>query len=928
MNKLLSTIFILAACSSLSIAKADGIVTSVKYLSGHGCDDMVPWEFYCTDGANSGKWTTIGVPSCWEAQGFGVTQYGYSYNVWNMFPSTEPIADETGYYRYHFQIPREWKGMQIEIVFEAAMTDTEVKVNGSSAGDMHQGGFSPFRYDITDKLRYGGEDNLLEVKVSKESGNKTMNLAERRCDFWNFGGIIRPVYLVAKPKSNIERVAICADMDGNFHADCFLKNVGEGWTIKAAILDDKGRQLARTVSPVRIDSLRTHLHVKRPHLWTAETPCLYIALFSLVNPQGKVVHQARQKFGFRTIEVKPKDGIYVNGKKVMFKGVNRHSFRPETGRTLSKEKNIEDVLLVKSMNMNAVRLSHYPADPGFYDACDSLGLYVLDELTGWQTPQETLVGKKLVREMVTRDVNHPSIVLWCSGNEGGFNYGLESCFQRYDIQHRTVIYPWSETRNGICTRHYRSWDDTKKYLESGDIFMPTEFLHGLYDGGSGAGLYDYWQLMKRYPNSAGGFLWCLADEGFLRKDLGGKIDCQGNLAADGIVGPHHEKEGSYYTVRQIWSPIQLAWHDDSLSITNDYDFLTLKGCKVVCEWFDNPSFGEKPSLLKTAIVKAPSLQPKESGKVKLPVVSNAGMLRLSALNVEGDTLFTWGKRLCKPVTPPLSNVGYTTTKSIDRLNITVGDNVYSLSETSGELKQVTVGGKTIHFGNGPRFVAARRADRGRNGVKAGSMADYCSYLDDAKFKGFTITDSTLVCNYDGGHLRQVEWQFLDNGCVKVNVKYNFNKVVDLMGVMFDYPEKQVLAKQWVGNGPYRVWQNRLQGPQYGYWQTKYNNPIPGESFEYPEFKGYFSNVDWMQVETTEGNVGIVNLDSDNYVCVYKPEDGCDNYLYRLPDTGISILKFIPAVRNKIDYSDKNGPSAQPHMAEGDYECNFLLKFQN
>lgn len=907
---------------------AGGTVTNVMYLSGHGCDDAVPWQFYCTDGANSGRWTTIGVPSCWETQGFGTTQYGYSYNVWNMYPSTESIADETGYYRYRFKIPNDWTDKQVEIVFEASMTDTEVKVNGMKAGDVHQGGFSPFRYDITDKLNFKGNDNLLEVKVNKESGNKTMNLAQRRCDFWNFGGIIRPVYLVAKPKSNIRRVAIDGDMNGNFRADCFVRNA-EGFTLKTIIIDNNGKTVETSAgTPVgQSDSLRISLKVKNASLWTAETPCLYTAVFSLIDSQDRVIHQERQKFGFRTIEVKPKDGVYVNGRKVMFKGVNRDSFNPKTGRTLSKQKNIDDVKLIKSMNMNAVRLNDYPADTEFYDACDSLGLYVLAELSGWQTPQETPIGRRLVREMVTRDVNHPSIVFWCSGNEGGFNYELEPDFHRYDIQRRTILYPWSETRNGICTRHYRSYDEVKKYLASGDIFMPTEFLHGLYDGGSGAGLSDYWQLMKSCPNSAGGFIWCLADEGLVRKDLNGKIDCQGNLAADGIVGPHHEKEGSYYTIKQLWSPVQLSYDNGILNITNDYDFRTLKDCKVVCEWLDNSSFGEKPSKLKSVIVKCPSLQSKESGKVKLPVVRNAGILKMSALNAEGDTLFIYGERLCKPVIQAKSCAAYATAKSIDRLNITVDNNVYSFSETSGRLKQATVGGKTIHFGNGPRFIAARRADRGRRSVKAGSMTDYRSYLDDAKFNGFTITDSTLVCDYGGGYLRQVEWRFLSNGYVKVNVRYSFDKVVDIMGVMFDYPENQVLSKTWAGNGPYRVWQNRLQGPQYGYWHNGYNNPIPGESFEYPEFKGYFSNVDWMRIETEEGSIGIVNLDCDNYVGVYKPEDGCDNFLYRLPDTGISILKYIPAVRNKIDYSDKNGPSAQPHVAEGDYECSFLLKFE-
>lgn len=944
MKTLFSALITLAFSAMCPLdALGENVQTSHKLLSGHDSGDAVQWDFYCTDGRNSGKWTTIGVPSCWEMQGFGTLQYGYGYNSWNMFPATSPIADETGYYRHAFPIPPDWAGRQVEIVFEASMTDTEVKVNGQLAGEVHQGGFSPFRYDITDKLRCDGGDNQLEVKVCKESGNRTMNLAQRRCDFWNFGGIIRPVYLVSKPKSNIERVAIDADMNGNFRADCFVRNVGGGWTVKTTILDEKGMEVkagkrggnvngetcvaVAGQESIRQDSLRISLSVTRPRLWTAETPCLYTAVFSLVDPLGKVVHRESQKFGFRTIEVMERDGVYVNGKRIMFKGVNRDSFNPETGRTLSKRNNIDDVLLIKSMNMNAVRLNDYPADPSFYDACDSLGLYVLAELSGWQTPQETPVGRRLVREMVTRDVNHPSIVFWCSGNEGGFNYELEPDFRRHDIQKRTVLYPWSETRNGIRTRHYRSYDDVRRCLATGDIYMPTEFLHGLYDGGTGAGLADYWQLMKSCPNSAGGFLWCLADEGLVRNDLGGTIDCQGNLAADGIVGPYHEREGSYYTIKQLWSPIRLSYGDGNLSVENDYDFRTLDGCKIVCEWMRNPIFASRPSRLKLQTLRCPPLQPKRSGKIRLRQVDGADMLRLAALDTNGDTLFVWGERLRKPSLPSVRPVAYAAANGIDRLDIKAGGNVFSFSETNGLLKQVTVGGKVLRLGNGPRFIAARRADRGRKSVARGSQKDFRLYLDDARFAGFALTDSgKLTSHYEGGYLKDVEWTFMDDGYVKVRVKYRFSKVVDIMGVMFDYPESHVLSKSWMGNGPYRVWQNRLAGPQYGYWHNEYNDPVPGETFEYPEFKGYFANVDWMRLETTEGDVGIVNLDNANYIGVYEPEDGRDNFLYRLPDTGISVLRHIPAVRTKVHYSDELGPSAQPHVATGDQELSFLLKF--
>lgn len=194
-------------------------------------------------------------------------------------------------------------------------------------------------------------------------------------------------------------------------ADCYLNRAVKGAKVKTEILDEKGKVVASNVADARnSDEAHVDFQAKAPKQWTAETPHLYTAVFTLQDAAGKTLHRERQKFGFRTIEYRASDGVYINGQKVIFKGVNRHSFRPETGRTLSKAKNIEDVKLIKSMNMNAVRLSHYPADPEFLEACDSLGLYVECELSGWHWAHPTVVGKQLVKEMITRDENHPSII--------------------------------------------------------------------------------------------------------------------------------------------------------------------------------------------------------------------------------------------------------------------------------------------------------------------------------------------------------------------------------------------------------------------------------------------------------------------------------------------------------------------------------------
>ena len=928
--------------SFLAISAQENTETLCQYLSGHGCDDMVSWDFFCTKGRQSGKWTKIGVPSCWELQGFGTYQYGMRFYG---KPTPEGIADEEGLYRYEFSLPKEWEGRQIELVFEAVMTDARVTINGRKAGNgVHQGGFYRFSYDVTDRIYFGQHKNLLEVTVSKESANSAVNMAERRADYWNFGGIFRPVFVVSKPIKNIERVAIDAGMTGEFKADCFLSRAMDGAKVKTAIVDNQGKTIATDETDVRGDHANVDFVASKPHLWTAETPNLYTAVFTLTDNQGHVIHHERQRFGFRTIEYRQSDGVYVNGRKVIFKGVCRHSFRPESGRTLSKAKCIEDVKLIKSMNMNAVRLSHYPADPEFLDACDSLGLYVESELSGWHFAHETIVGRQLVKEMVTRDENHPSIIFWSNGNEGGFNYELEPEFARWDKQHRVVIYPWAN-RNGFETKHYRSWGETQEYMRQPEIFMPTEFLHGLYDGGHGAGLKDYWDMMMSNPHCAGGFLWDLADEGVVRTDEDGIVDCVGNFGADGIVGPHFEKEGSYYAIKEIWSPMEIEPVKDkttSYKLKNHYDFQNLSTCTLVYKYLHMPLMGQnKVDILQRENIKVSSAEPHDSAIVNLPTPPrDCQVVELTAIDSNGDSILTRSFKInMSPVSSTSSADKYTYQQNDQELVVSGCGRTYTFDKLSGYLKSVMIGSRAMSFGNGPRFLATRRADRSYDQFynhddkeAEKKKTQYAVYQDQGRFDRFEFSEVSgrLVVKalYKLGSLIEASWSFGSDGIIDLDYQYRFGGVVDEMGVMFDYPETKVKGKSWLGNGPYRVWQNRLQGPHYGYWYTPYNDPIPGESWEYPEFKGYFAQVDWMQLSTTEGKIDLWNRNSDNYVGVYQPRDGRDQLLYTLPESGISILQVIPAVRNKVNTTDLNGPSAQPHWSKNEVvHGGISLKFE-
>ncbi|MDE6827530.1 MAG: beta-galactosidase, partial [Alistipes sp.] len=271
--------------------------------------------------------------------------------------------------------------------------------------------------------------------------------------------------------------------------------------------------------------------------WTPESPNLYTARLELLDPAGRTIQQRETRVGFRTVEFVPQDGIYLNGRKLVMKGINRHSFSVDGGRATSAALSRQDAELIRSMNMNAVR-SHYPPDEHFLDMCDSLGLLYIDELAGWHDAYDTETGRRLVRETVERDANHPCIVLWSNGNEGGWNTRIDTLFARHDrLQRRHVIHPWADF-DGIDTHHYPAYlTGVGRFTNGYKVFLPTEFMHAMYDQGGGAGLRDFWDRWLSSPYFAGGFIWAFCDEAPKRTDRGGMLDSDGSNAPDGVVGP-------------------------------------------------------------------------------------------------------------------------------------------------------------------------------------------------------------------------------------------------------------------------------------------------------------------------------------------------------------------------------------------------------
>jgi hypothetical protein len=904
MKKIIFSLLIL-----MTTVQSYGQETITKYLSGTDKDNTVLWDFYCTDGRKSGEWTKIPVPSNWELQGFGTYNYGHD----------KVKGNEQGRYKHEFN-PGNTKGKKVFIVFEGSMTDTKVMVNGKSAGAVHQGSFYRFKYDITDLLNANGK-NLLEVTVDKTSAYQSVNNAERKSDFWVFGGIYRPVYLELVPERFIDRIAIDAKADGSFAIDVYPSKLKGTEVLAAEVQTLKGKKIGAAFSKKvgQGDHLTLSSSFTKPALWSAEFPNLYKVLVTLKDGKG-VLHQVKQKFGFRTVELRKNDGLYVNGAKIILKGSNRHSFWPETGRTLSHVVHTLDANLMKEMNMNAVRMSHYPPDQDFLDVCDSIGLYVLDELTGWQAKYDTEVGKKLVKELVVRDVNHPSILFWDNGNEGGWNTELDNEYRLYDPQNRTVIHPW-ERFNGTDTKHYPDYNAIVKTSESGqEVFFTTEFMHGLYDGGAGAALDDFWSEMLKHPHAAGGFIWAFIDEAVIRTDKNNVYDSDGNHGADGIVGPHREKEASFFTIKEIWSPIYVAplsmeTFKGTIPLENRYSFTNFNQCTFKWKLVNFPKAGDKSIQSVNTFagnLKAPDLKPGEKGNLQLTLPKDwnkSDALYLTAYGPDKKEIFSWSWQINqKPFLPPdlngLSKNSEIAVKDAEGVFEVNSDGIiYYFDKLTGFLQKVVNPSGVVSLSNGPMLA----------GVKT-------------TLKTWTVKEINgewvINVDYEGDGSLNAQWTFAAGKPVELTYSYSQTGDFDYTGITFNYPEEKLTGMKWLGRGPYRVWQNRLKGQQFGVWEKTYNNTITGETWDFPEFKGYHAEVNWVSIQNKESEFTIYTGDKNTYFQILKPAREKDalsnnNVEPAFPDGTIGFMNNISAIGTKFQSAKQMGPQSQKAHLNGE-----------
>ena len=658
-------------------------------------------EFYQTD-FNDKDWVGFPVPANWEVNGYGTPIYvsaGYPFKIDPPRVMGEPKVDYTTYkernpvgqYRRSFQLPAGWEARgQTFLRFEGVMSAFYVWINGERVG-YSQGSMEPSEFNITNYLHAG--ENQIALEVYRYSDGSYLEDQ----DFWRFGGIHRSIHLLHTSDIRIRDYAVRTLPVSTDYQDFILQidpqfsvyrgMTGKGTTLQGVLKDASGREIATLKGDVE-DILdlehkagrmnewypqrgprklgRMSATIKSPKRWTAETPYLYKLHLTLLTAEGEVIEQVEQSVGFRSVEIR-NGQLLVNGVPVRFRGVNRHEHDPRTARVMSEERMLQDILLMKQANINAVRTSHYPNVSRWYELCDSLGLYVMDEAdieehglrgTLASTPDWHAAFLDRAVRMAERDKNHPSIVMWSMGNESGYgpNFAAISAWLHDFDPTRPVHYEGAQGAGGepdpktvdVISRFYTRvkqeylnpgiaegedkeraenarWERLLEIAERTNDNRPvmtSEYAHSM--GNALGNFKEYWDEIYSNPRMLGGFIWDWVDQGIYKTlpdgrimvAYGGDFGDKPNLKAfcfNGLLMSDRETTPKYWEVKKVYSPVELRVESGELRVTNRNHHTDLSQYR--CLWTLSIDGKQKDQ----GEITLPEVAPGESETIPLPV---------------------------------------------------------------------------------------------------------------------------------------------------------------------------------------------------------------------------------------------------------------------------------------------------------------------
>ena len=548
------------------------------------------------------KWVDFPVPGLFELNGYGDKIYKNMGYAWcTTFESNPPYIGETnnytGSYRRTFNLPADWKGQEVYFHVGSATSNLSVWVNGKFVGYSEDSKVAA-EFNITKYLKAG--KNLIAMQIMRWCDGSYLEDQ----DFWRFTGIAREVYLYATPKTHIQDITIGQDyVDGKGLLSVDAKIIGGKAEVEAQLFDADGKLVA--------EGLNATVEGAKP--WTAETPYLYILELQL-KQGGKTLEAVRKKIGFRHIEIKGGQ-LLVNGQPILIKGADRHELDPDGGYIVPVERMIQDIKIMKQLNINAVRTCHYPDDPRWYDLCDEYGIYLTAESNleshGMGYREKTLAkNEAFAKAHIERQEgniisfkNNPSVIVWSLGNEAGYGPNFEKAYDWVKAYDKTRPCQFEQARHDgktdIFCPMYMGYEDCEKYAQTDNPrpLIQCEYAHAM--GNSMGGFKEYWDIIRKYPKYQGGYIWDFVDQGLRDKNpatgkeiftYGGdygrypasdhNFNCNGIIAPDRRLNPHAHEVGYYY--QNIWVTDK-GLKDGTFEVYNENFFKSLDDLEL--EWF-------------------------------------------------------------------------------------------------------------------------------------------------------------------------------------------------------------------------------------------------------------------------------------------------------------------------------------------------------
>ncbi len=861
-------------------------------------------------------WSDIPVPANWQAEGFGQARY----NNWRYpFPPNRPLvphdANEIGSYRRDFDVPAAWDGLDVILHIGAAGSAYYVWVNGQRVG-YAQDSKLPSEFDITPYLDRGAR-NTIAIRVYRWSDGSYLE----NQDFWRVSGIERSVYLKAVPRVHIADVFARAGLDGGYNDGVLSVDVsvtrGESVGARIVLLDNGRELVSRTATLAAADEPRVAtLSAKVPGVrrWSAESPELYMLVTELLDARGEVLQSFGRQIGFRTVEIL--DGLVaVNGRPITIRGVNRHDHDPETFHVISRESMERDVQLMKLNNVNAVRTAHYPNDPYLYELADRYGLYVMDEANiesheymghGNAFPDKRAYYQlgfdpawrdahvSRVLNMVERDKNHPSIIFWSLGNEGGIGPAFEAAARAAKERDpgRLVSYLGWGTWDGAHD-HRPNWyadiyapmyDPAAKmhdYATNWNYRQPMiqcEYAHMM--GNSGGNLVEYWNEIYEHPDKLqGGYIWDWVDQSMYRYTDDGRRywgdggeygpNPRGDIEfGDGVLQSDRTPNPALYELKKVYAPIRFTDFDAQtgrVTVENRHDFRDLAAFRF--EW----ELLEDGAVLATGLLPDPGISARHEGVMTIPLDRDSlqtdaeYLVTVRAVTREGTvplvppgTVMAWDQFAVQDAgpKPPVQRTGDVSIGRGDReFTLSAAGAVLTIDRDTGLIASYRVGGDLALAGGIPNFWRALTDNDA--GIGTGRQLAIWKTLSEARsVRSIDIIESgrqepavRAVFELGEGEARFVSTYRL-SGDGSLDVDGLLEPLSGELpppfrvGFLFRIPD-DLTTVTWYGRGPHESYVDRRASALIGLWRGR----IADQNHDYirPQETGNKVDVRWMEL---------------------------------------------------------------------------------